>query len=298
MNDVDALKGIPEFVAAVERGSFSKAARELGVSVSFISRQIDAMERRMGIKLLHRTTRSMNLTPNGRTYYLACSELWAGFKAAQGRILDQVETPKGLIRISSGGEFVSREIGPILADFMLLYPEISLEMVFANRQVDLHEEGFDLAIRFGALKGGNLLARKLVTRKLTLCASPTFLKEFGTPGHPNDLRRFNCLIGNTDRWRFKVDGGVREIQVKGNWRSNDSNPVLVAAACKGLGIAYLPYYSTREGLASGALVTLLDSYMIDDKATWLIYPDRLFMPLRVQLLIDFLCDKCSEIEIA
>jgi len=285
-------EGVEEFVAVVEKSTFSAAAQTLGVSTSFISRQITTLEDRLGIQLLKRTTRKMNLTTEGEVYYRRCSELIEGIKEANEYLMDGQLSPHGLIRITGAGMFVEEKISPLLAEFMKKYPGIEIEIDFNSYNVDLIQEGYDLAIRYGVLKDSSLVARKLVRRKLSICGNPEYFSKFGKPQTPADLKVHNCLIGNTTRWRLQFPNGIREILVKGTWKSN-SGLALTEAAAKGIGLIYLPEFHTKAKLESGELITVLDQYIVQDMATWLVFPNRQFFPSKVRLLTNYLANYFS-----
>lgn len=280
-------EGIEEFVTVVECGTFSAAARRLGVSTSFVSRQISGLEERMGTQLVKRTTRKMNLTAEGEAYFQRCAELMNGVREANTLLMEGQTTPRGLIRITAAGLFAERQLAPLLADFMEIYPEVQIEVDFNPRNMDMIEGGFDLAIRYGTLKDSTLTARKLTSRRLSICGSPSYFEKHGHPKTPSELKDHNCLVGNTNHWRLKFPDGIREIAVEGRWHCN-SGIALVEVACRGLGLTYLPEYFTKEKLDSGELLTTLDDYAVPDMATWLVYPNRQFLPTKTRLLIDFI----------
>ncbi|MBQ4863369.1 LysR family transcriptional regulator [Pseudoalteromonas sp. MMG013] len=282
-------QGLDVFLAVVEHGSFSKAANVLDVSTSYVSRQIQQLEQRLGTILIHRTTRTQNLTDSGREYAIKLKVIQQELVDATNHIQGIQRQPKGLIRISGAGDFVANSIAPIVAEFLKRYPEVSIEFDFNNRNIDLIEEGFDLAIRFGRLQDSNLIARKLCHRPMSLVASPEYIANTPIPIHPYELVNHNCLIAINNRWRFNITQQVKEIKVTGNWRSN--NPHAILKACiQGLGIAHLAQDIVTESIASGRLIYLLPDFQVQDNATWLVYPRKDLMPYRVRLLIEFLLE--------
>ncbi len=281
--------GIEEFVAVVEAGTFSQGARNLGLSTSMVSRQIGALEERLGVQLLKRSTRQMNLTEAGEVYYRRCSELVGGMKEANAGLTQGQNDPGGVIRITGAGNFVKQQIVPLVVKFMQQYPRVSIEIDFSPGNVDLIQSNFDLAIRYGGLKDSSLIARKLVKRVLRICGSPDYLRQQGIPQTPADLKNHNCLIGNTLHWRLQFSDGPRDIPVQGNWKCN-SGTALIEAAIQGLGLVYLPEYYVNPKLESGQLQSVLNDYAAQDRGTWLVYPNRQFLPTRVELLITFLLD--------
>ncbi|MDK1289541.1 LysR family transcriptional regulator [Pseudoalteromonas umbrosa] len=280
-------QGLDIFLAVVEHGSFSKAADALDVSTSHVSRQIQQLESRLGTVLLQRTTRSIKLTEEGLAYAAKLKDIQHALIDANNELQGVQHIPKGPIRITGAGDFVANRVAPVIVQFCQLYPEVDVHLDFNARNVDLIEDGFDLAIRFGRLQDSRLIARKLSTRYMKLLASPDYLATAPPLRSPQDLSQHNCLIAISNRWRFLGDEGIDEIKVSGNWRSN--NPQAILHACRsGLGIAHLAEDIAEQSLASGELVSLLDEHQVNDNASWLVYPRKDLMPLRVRLLIDFL----------
>jgi DNA-binding transcriptional LysR family regulator len=280
-------QGINEFLAVVESGSFTRAAKSLDVSTSHVSRSVAQLESRLGVALLKRTTRSLNLTEAGQQYAASLHSIQSAMEEANLALQGEQQEPKGTIRVSCAGDFAAKQVAPKLAQFCQRYTQVSMVMDFNNRNVDLIAEGVDLAIRFGRMADSNLIARPLTTRVMTLVASPEYLEKFAAPTHPEQLTEHNCLYAVTNRWRFKVDGTIKEYKISGRWRSNNGE-ALLQACLSGLGIAHLAQDIVEEYVANGRLVSLLAPYQVADNASWLVYPNRDLMPLRVRLLIDFL----------
>ena len=281
--------GVSEFATVVDAGSFSAAAKRLGVSTSYVSRQVAALEERLGIRLLARSTRKVRLTDAGAEYYRRCSELIAGLEEANQIVAGETAEVVGRIRVSAAGAFAERYVAPALADFAQQHPRVQIEIDFNTRNINLIDEGFDFAIRYGLLEDSSLIARQLTGRTLVACASPDYLETWGKPIEPEELRDHACLLANTDRWRFSYPDGERFIRVSGPWRSNNG-PALAAAAVRGLGIAYSPRVNLAEELRSGQLVPILQDFWDRDRSTWIVYPQRRHLPLRVSCAIDFLVD--------
>ncbi|OCQ20150.1 transcriptional regulator [Pseudoalteromonas luteoviolacea] len=280
-------QGLDIFLAVVEQGSFSKAAQALDVSTSHVSRQIQQLEERLGTVLLQRTTRSINLTDEGVAYANKLKVIQQELMDANNELQGVQHTPKGPIRITGAGDFMANRVAPAIAQFCKRYPEVSIHIDFNARNVDLIEDGFDLAIRFGRLQDSRLIARKLSTRNMMLLASPEYLRSAPPLATPLDLQHHKCLIALSNRWRFNLNNSIEEVKVNSQWRSN--NPQAIIHACKaGLGIAHLAEDIAAEYVSAGELVALLPEYQVDDNASWLIYPRKDLIPLRVRLLIEFL----------
>ncbi|MGK0291418.1 MAG: DNA-binding transcriptional LysR family regulator [bacterium] len=289
------VEGIEEFIAVVDNGNFSEAARKLKVSNSHISRQISALEKRLQVNLIKRTTRKMTLTPDGELYYQKCKVLFEGLLEANRVVQGGQISPKGLIRVTGAGDFFTRQVVPVIADFAIAFPEIQLELDVSGKYIDLIEEHCDLAVRTGKLKDSSLIARKLIAHSMIICASPEYLKQQGIPKTPDDLKNHHCLITMSDRWRLSFPDGIREVKVQGRWKCN-SGVAQIEASCKGLGLTYLSEYLVQEKIKSGELVTVLDSYVVRDISSWLVYPQRDHQAIRVQLLIDYLLKYFRKLE--
>ena len=281
---------IEAFVEVVKLGSFSAAGHQLGVSTSHISRSVSALEQSLGTQLLYRTTRQIRLTDAGSLYYEHCRQLFEGFREAESALSDLQSSPKGLLRLQASTNFGERYIAPLANGFLQLHPQLSLQMHFTNRAVDLIEEGFDVAIRMGVLKDSSLIARRLWDRRERIVGSPGYFNQAGVPEQLSDLGRHNCLIGSRDRWLFSVEGERREVRVSGRWQAN-SDIAMLDAALKGLGITQLPEYYVDEHLASGELVSVLDAFQFSDSAVWIVYPRLRFLPPKVRLFIDYLVEQ-------
>lgn len=289
--------GLQEFVQVVDSGSFSEAARALGVSKSHVSKQVCRLEDRLGARLLHRTTRKLVLTDVGEAYYERCSQIVADLEEAELAATQLQATPRGTLKITVAGSFGEVYIAPAVADFLTEYPELSVVMDFSNRKCDLIEEGFDLAIRFGILQDSTLIARKIAPRYLAICASPEYLEKHGTPEVPEDLKNHNCLIGTLQNWLFKGDKGVYDFKVNGNWRSGNGN-ALTAAAVKGVGITQIPDFYAQEELDKGTLVKILSDYTDMDTSVWAVYPHNRHLSAKVRLFVEFLVNRFSDMQSA
>lgn len=284
MND---FEGLQEFVAVVDAGSFSAASRKLGVSVSHVSRQVALLEEKLGAKLLQRTTRAVTLTEVGALVHRRAAAMIGDLKGLADEVMDAQGKPRGLVRISAGGAYGERFVAPALVRFAVANPEISIDLHVGERRVDLVREGFDLAVRHGALVDSSLIARRINPRNMRLAAAPAYL-EAGPPLNDiPDLAAHSCLVSPDMPWRLKGRDGERVLRLTGRFQST-SGPALVEAALAGLGIIWLAEFYVREHLASGALRRLLPETEIADSATWIVYPARDHMPSRTKAVIDWL----------
>jgi len=286
-------EGIEAFVAVVRHGSLSAAARELNVSASHVSRLISFLEKQLDAQLLYRTTRQVSATEVGRVYFEQCRHLLEGFGAADDLVRDYQGTPKGLLRISCGTVFGEHIIAPLLNDFMLLHPQLELDLHLSNRSVDLISEGFDVAIRMGVLRDSSLVARRLIARREYICAAADYFERNPRPHTLQELSSHNCLIGSNDQWKVQVGGKTKELRVSGNWRAN-SGLAIVDAVRKGLGVAQLPDYYVEQYLESGELVPVLREYEVHDGAVWAVYPQSRHLSPKVRQLVDYLQQRFAD----
>lgn len=282
-------QGISEFVAVAESESFTKASQQIKLSTAQVSRQVSQLEQRLGIKLLYRTTRKVTLTQEGKIFYQHCRAVLDGLQNAQDIVQNLQNKPKGELKISATVTYGEQVILPLVNQFIKQYPEVEVEAYLTNKQVDLVDEGYDLAIRIGDLKDSSMMARKLSKRSNYVCASPNYLRQFGTPHTLSELIRHNCLLGTLDYWRFNVEGKEKTVKVSGNVRYN-SGYGLTQAALQSIGIVQLPDYYTQEYLESGELIPILEQYRIPEEGIWAVYPQNRFVSPKVRALIDFLVE--------
>lgn len=287
--------GLREFVAVVEHGSFTAAADALNVSTSFISREIKRLEDRLNARLLHRTTRKVQLTDMGRVYYARGREIHTLLDALESDMADLQELPKGLIRITAPGLYADRYVAPALAEFTDKYPDVSVELDTSMQVVDIVAAGFDLAVRMSTLQDSSMIARKIAPRRIMVAASPGYLIRHGRPNEPEELRSHNCLTFPDMPWRFSYADGVRTVKVQGNWCS-DNGRALVAAALRGLGLIRMTDYYMATALRRGELELVLEDHEVQDAATWIVFPARDHLPTRVRFLIDFLAERLKRSE--
>ncbi|MFG6176651.1 LysR family transcriptional regulator [Halomonas sp. THAF12] len=284
---------VEAFIEVVRLGAFNAAAEQLKVSSSHVSRLVSQLENQLGTTLLYRTTRRIRLTEAGRLYYQHCQHLFEGFREAETAVKELQDTPTGRLGLTCATTFGERFIAPLVHDFMCAHPRLEVHMHFTNRQVDIIDEGFDVAIRMGALKDSTLIARRLCERREYVVGSPSYFTRIAQPHSLSELSRHRCLIGSKDHWRFDVDGVRREVRVDGPWRGN-SGPALLDATLKGLGLAQLPDYYVEEYLARGKLISVLDAYRHGDTAVWAVYPRHRHRSAKVQRFLDYLVAHIGE----
>ncbi|WP_419812983.1 LysR family transcriptional regulator [Bacterioplanoides sp.] len=300
MTPIPEWSGIAEFVAVVESGSFTAAAERLLVSTAQVSRQVNALEQRLGLQLLHRTTRKVTVTDTGKHYYQTCQRLLEGFESAEHELLEQQTQPKGKLRLTAPITYGERVLMPLLNDFLLLYPQMSLEVELSNTKLDITDAGFDLAIRLGQLQDSRLRARKLSSRQIFTCAAPAYINRMGQPNTLSELKHHNCLVGSVSHWRFAEQNQLatpqeRSLNVSGSLRCN-SGISLVDSVLKGIGIAQLPAEYVSHHIATGKLVKLLEHLQPKEEGIWGLYPASRWSSTKTSLLLDFLAERLKDDE--
>jgi DNA-binding transcriptional LysR family regulator len=285
-------EGVSEFVSVAETESFTAAAKKLDTSVAQVSRKVSALEDRLAIKLLNRTTRRVSVTEAGQTYYQHCRQVLDGLEQAERAVSNLQSTPQGKIKVTAPVTYGEQQIAPLLNQFMEIHPQLELHFQLSNQQFDLVEQGFDLAIRLGRLHDSSMMAKRLSSRHIHVCASPDYIERYGEPYTLSELRQHNCLIGAKDYWRFIESGKERSIRIKGSIHSNSGN-ALTDAALKGIGIVQLPDYYVQSYLESGQLIDLLSAFQEEREGIWALYPNNRHLSPKVRMLVDFLAEKLA-----
>lgn len=261
---MDRIDGMKAFVAVVETGSFSAAARRLGISNKLVSKYIANLETQVGATLLFRTTRSMSISPEGKTYLEGCRRVLLELDALEASLAPS-DALHGTLRIAAPVTFGEVLVTDAVVDFMADHPAIEVELVLSDTHEDLAERGFDLAIRIGQLADSNLRVRKLGETRLSVVASPAYLREYGTPSHPDALENHICIRDSNSmhpgRWSFEVDAKPVSVPVQGPLMCNSASACLNAAR-KGVGLTMLPDLFAQNDLASGDVVQVLQSYTV------------------------------------
>src|SRR4030095_9915832 len=261
---MDKFQSIAAFTRVVEAGSFAGAATRLGVSVSSVSRLVADLEAHLGSRLLNRTTRRISLTEAGRAFHERSIQLLADLEEAETLASEGAAIPRGTLRLSGPVTFGTEHLAPAIARFMQRYPTVRLELELSDRIVDLVDEGFDAAVRIGAVRGQNLVARRVGATKLVCCASSAYLAAHGEPRTPEDLAKHACLLyqyaPQRDTWPFTdKQGAERRIRVSGPAYANNG-AFLAALARDGIGIAYEPDFIVGADVRAGHLVQILRGF--------------------------------------
>lgn len=293
---MDKLISMRAFTRVVALGSFSNAARELRLSRSAVSKYIADLEQELGVQLLNRTTRSASPTDNGRAYYERCISILADVEDADRTAAQLQSHPRGVLRINAPMSFGTLHLSDAMADFMALYPDLQIQLVLSDQQIDTVQEGFDLTIRIADLSTSSMIARKIVSARRVFCASPAYLKARGTPKTPDDLRRHDCLsygyLSTGMQWKLTGKDGDHWLQVPWKLCANNAE-VLRDAAIKSHGVALLPTFIVGPDLRSGRLRPVLQKYHAPELFVCALYPPTRHLAVKVRVFIDFLVERFS-----
>ncbi|MCC8391360.1 LysR family transcriptional regulator [Paraburkholderia sp. MMS20-SJTR3] len=283
------LLDVALFVRAALLANVSAAGREFGLSAAVASARLAQLEKLLGARLLHRTTRRISLTQDGEVFMTHASALLDAAGAARASVGRARAEPQGRLRVSMPSSFGRQHVSPVISEFLRRYPGVSVDLRLTDQVVDLVDAGIDVAIRVGMLKDSSLVARRLAVNRRVLCASPAYLAARGTPHHPAELARHECIVLADQRdWRFVTPAGTLDVRVGGRLVA-DNGEVIRDALLAGFGIALKSTWDVARHLRSGELVSVLDSYpLADDVAIWAVYPSRAFVPPRTLAFIDFL----------
>jgi len=290
----DRLTGMAAFVRVVQSGGFAKAARRLEISPAMVTKHVNGLEKRLGVRLLNRTTRRVNLTEAGTAYYEHCTRVLAEIEETEAALGAAAQAPRGPLRIAAP-VVMGEELAPVLVDFMLAHPGIAPEVVLDNRFVDLVEERFDVAIR-GAIRlpESSLVARPLARSRVFLAASPSYLEANGVPETPEALarHRFLPLIHPLlrDELLLRRAAEKRKVHIAPAMRSN-SERVLREACVAGAGIMLLTSLNAWREVAAGRLVPVLTDWRIVDAGVYALYPHRRHLPAKVRAFVDFVAER-------
>lgn len=297
---MDKISSLQAFVKVVETGSFSEAGRQLRLSRSAVSKYIAELENTLGVQLLRRTTRHASPTESGQAYFERAVTILADLAEADRVVAHQQASPRGLLRVNAPMSFGTIKLGKALADFMALYPDMQIQLVLSDDQVDPVQEGLDVTLRIAELQSSSLIARKIVSIDRVVCAAPDYFARAGRPAHPAELRDHNCLtygfLSTGNQWKLTGPDGDHWLQPRWTLCANNAE-VLRDAAVRGQGIALLPTFIAERELAGGALQTVLDDYKAPPLSLYAIYPPTRHLVVKVRLFIDFLvaCFKAPDL---
>lgn len=288
---MDRLQAMETFVRVVEQGNFSAAARQAGVARSVVTRQVAALEKHLGVKLLNRTTRRISLTSTGTPYLEKCRVILNLTEAAESDLAEERAELRGRIRIGLPLSFGLKRIAPLLLRFAARHPEVSVEADYTDRRLNLIEEGFDLSVRVTSRLAPGDVARRLGRCRIIAVAAPDYLGRHGTPAHPAELEGHECLAylgdANPTLWSFDTGGRIERFPIRSRFAANNGE-ALVEAAAQGFGITLQPDFIVDGWLAAGRLVPVLASFPAPGLGVYALLPSGTHMPFRVRALVEYL----------
>ncbi|MEW6512477.1 MAG: LysR family transcriptional regulator [Pseudomonadota bacterium] len=284
------------FVCAVETGGFTAAARQLGLTPSALSKLVTRLEDRLGARLLHRTTRRLQITPEGEAFYTRARAILNAMDEAEAEVAEASASPRGLLRLHCRSAFGMHQLTPAIPRFQALYPKIELDITISDQPVG-QEGNFDLSIRNGPLDESSLVARRICNLERVICAAPSYLARHGRPRTPDELQQHNCLwitsLPALRRWPFKTDEGLRIVPVSGNVVANNAETVLQLALA-GVGITRLTDVIVGEAIRNGQLVPLLADWShVEPVPLYATYPSGRNLSPKVRAMADFLITNFS-----
>ncbi len=290
----DPLEGYATFAAVVDCGGFSAAALRLKVTKSAVSKQVSRLEERLGARLLNRTTRRLSLTEAGQAFHQHCLRILAEAEDAELAVSQLHASPRGLLRVSAPMSFGVTHLAPALCPFLARYPDLTLEVSYDDRLVDVLAEGVDVVVRITRLADSSLIARKVAPVRRVLAASPEYLEQRGVPRQPSDLAAHDCLLytlqASANTWPLlHRDGSRADITISGRVRMNNGD-ALRAAAVAGLGIVYSPSFIIGEDMAAGRLVRVLPEWEGPEIALYAVYPPGRHLSAKVRAFVDYLVE--------
>jgi len=288
---MDTLTWMRTYAAVVATGSFTRAADRLGLSKALTSKYVGQLEEHLGVRLLNRTTRKLNLTEVGQAYYQRCRQLIDDLDELESAVRQQQASPQGQLRIAAPTTFGEGYLTRIVAEYLQQQPGVSIELVLADRFVNLVDEGFDLAVRIGSLSDSSLIARRLAPMQIVTCGSPDYLKLHGEPLHPRELTTHNCVLDtnivNPEQWTFREAGQTIRVNISGRFRVNSAQAVR-EMLLSGAGIGLCPRYVVEEDLIAGRLQLLLHDYLATEYGIYAVYSHSRHLAAKVRTFVDFL----------
>ncbi|MCF7986460.1 MAG: LysR family transcriptional regulator [Methylovulum sp.] len=288
---MDKLTSMNVFVRVAKAGSFAGGARELGISRAMATKHIMQLEGSLGTRLFNRTTRSLSLTDVGGSYLERCQQVLLDVEEMESAVTHLQTEPRGVLKISAppviGAAYISRAI----AEFLKIYPDLTVDLILQSSPGDLVDEGIDVAIYLGTLDDTSMVARKLASSSMVVCGSPEYLEKFGTPSKPEDLLEHSCLVNwassPRNKWKFKGDNGCTVIHVSGRMQANVADAIRVAAV-DGLGLVMLASYVVARDIERGKLTAVLQNYTLPPLDIHAVYPHRKYLSAKVRRFLDFL----------
>ena len=288
---MDTIDGMRTFVAVARLKSFTAGAKPLGISTKLASKYVRQLEQRLGAQLFNRTTRSVSLTETGHAYLERCVPIIDQFDELEGLVQERQSELAGTIRVTAPTAFGSHELVDAIASFQLEHPKVSIDLHLSDQRIAVVEEGFDLAIRFGELEDSSLMARRLLSMRVVVFASPDYLTKYGEPADPQALQSHNCLLQKTsadpEYWRFCINGNRLSIRVSGSFHANSPRAIAHMAA-GGIGIGMCPLYVVEPYIERGELKLLFEQMEATVFGLYAVYPPSRQLTARIRALIDHL----------
>jgi len=292
---MDRTAEMTAFVRAVETGGFSAAARDLGLTPSALSKLVGRLEDRLGVRLLHRTTRRLQMTAEGEAFFNRARPILTALDEAEAEVAAAGAQPRGLLRINCGSAFGRHQLTPAIPRFLESYPEIELDLTIDDLATMPTDDRYDLSIRIGALDESSAVARRICNLERVICAAPAYLERHGTPRTPDELQRHNCLwitsLPALRRWPFDTDDGIRVVHISGNIVANNAETILQLAVA-GVGITRLTDVIVGDALRRGALVPVLTEWHhVEPVPLYATYPSGRHLAPKVRAMMDFLVEQ-------
>jgi len=283
------------FLRVASLNNISQAGEELGLSPAVASTYINKLEKSLGTRLVHRTTRHVSLTEEGAAFLPHAEDVLASVEAAEAAVGRGNRSPAGTLRISCSASFGRMHLMPKISAFLQAYPNLKLDCRFSDTIVDLVEGGFDIAIRNAELKSSSLIAKKLASDQRILCAAPSYLQQYGEPATPKELEKHQCVVlPALEPWQFKSDSGVITVKLQGRFKA-DNGEAVRDACVQGLGIAVHSRWNVYKYLQSGELLQVLQEYpLVSDTAIWAVYPSSRQLAPKVRAFIDYFAEAFGE----
>lgn len=290
---MDRLQEMMSFIAVVEAGSFVGAAEVNGVSKAAVSRHVATLEQRLGVRLLHRTTRRLSLTDDGLRFHARAKELLTSLEELESELTSHTAEAAGLLRVNVPVTFGILHLAPLWARFAERYPKVSLDVSLNDRMVDVVEEGYDLAVRITRMPNSQLVSRKFASTRLVACASPQYLRKHGSPAHPSELTRHRVISYSywvkRDEWTFAGPDGEVSVRTRPFMHSNNGDTCR-AAALQHQGIILQPDFIIGDALRRGELVEVLPGFRSAELDIHAVYPSRKHLPIKTRRMVDFLVE--------
>jgi DNA-binding transcriptional LysR family regulator len=290
---MDTLDLIRTYLSVVDADSFTRAGRKLGKSKALVSKHVSELESRLGARLLHRTTRSVGITEIGRAYSERARQILADFDTLEEAIRSETGAPRGLLKITAPQTLGEMTVMEMATAFRRKYPDVELDILLADRTIDLVAEGFDIALRVATMTDSSLIARKLCDMRIVLCAAPGYLERNGTPKKPEDLVDHHCIVDTNIRWRevwrFEREGRPLTVKVRPVFSVNSASAVRDALT-GGLGIGFCPEFAVAKDIKAGRLVSLFEDMTGTGYGVFLVYPHRNHLSARMRAFLDFAID--------